>query len=437
MPTRLVLGYCVLLALVSQWALAAREVTLFEAYQLALKNDTQLQIARYQRDAIEAREDQADSLLYPTFRVFSQYSKNQVEYEGSSIENRRYDGRRYGAALSQRVFDWAALSQRKSASARSDAANLTVEDETQLLAVRVVETYFSVLAARDQARSLGDELAALQEQAEQSSAMAARQLVSVTEQLEVNARRDLIETRHIDAENSVALAEESFFALIGSRDFLPESLPQVFEPLVVDQSLDDLLASVMAASPKIQSLEAQQAAAKATIDQVWGSVLPKVELVATQQYSDVGFDNLTSPPRDTSYIGLNVNWTLVEGGAARARAREAWANYYSAAEQLKQVQQGVERELRSAWLEVAASEKRIKSANRSFESASQSYDAAKRARELGVGSNTDVLLSRSAVTRAELNRTSAILDNVLAWVRVHYISGSIDTAAIELVQRRL
>lgn len=437
MPTRLAFCCSIMLALFPQWVLAASEVTLIEAYQLALKNDTQLQIARYQRDAVEAREDQADSLLYPTFRMFSQYSKNQVEYESLVIEDRRYDGLRYGAALSQRVFDWAALSQRKSASARTDAANLTVKDESQLLAVRVVEAYFNVLAARDQARSLGDELAALQQQAEQSKAMAARQMVSVTEQLEVNARRDLIETRYIDAENSAALAEESFFALIGSREFLPRSLTQAFEPLGVDQSLDDLLASVMSSSPKIKSLEAQQAAAKATIDQVWGSVLPKVELVATRQYSDVGFDNLTSPPRDTSYIGLNVNWTLVEGGAARARAREAWANYYSAAEQLKQVQQGVERELRSAWLEVGASEKRIQSAHRSLESASLSYDAAKRARELGVGSSTDVLLSRSAVTRAELNRTSAILDNVLAWVRVHYIGGTVDMASIELVQRRL
>jgi len=434
----MLLRFCVSLVLliVAHVALSS-EITLPEAYERAVDNDTRLQIARHQKNAIDARADQATALMYPSLRLFSQYSKNQVEYQSVNIEDRRYDGLRYGAAISQRVFDYSALSQIRGAGARSDGAELTLKDETQLLAVRLAEAYFNVLSAQGQFRALTDELTALEEQVEQTNALADRQLLSITERLEVSARRDLVETQQIDAENGLALAEEVLFAFIGERDLVPMGLAQEFVPFEIRDPLEPMLAQVMADNPRIRALEADLEAARSTIDQAWGSVLPKIDLVATRQYSDVGFDNTTSPPRDTGYVGLNVNWTLVEGGAARARAREAWANFYSVEEQLKQARQEIDRELRSAVLELAASGKRVRATQRALESAQASFEAATRAQKLGVGRVVDVLISRSALTRAKVGITEATVDNALAWIRLAYVKGELDGTTLDTVQARL
>jgi TolC family type I secretion outer membrane protein len=412
-------------------------LTLSQAYDLALNNDTRLQIARFQRDAVEARDDQATALMYPSLRMFSQYSKNQVEYESSAIEDRRYDGRRYGASVSQRVFDYGAYSQIRSAGARASGANFTLNDETQLLAARVAQAYFDVLAAEGRYRSLTDEYNALVQQALQSDALVERQLASITEQLEIAARRDLIETQQIDAENGLALARETFFAIIGERDVALSPLTTGFKPFEIAGDLDASISDVLVNNPKVRALEAEQTAARAAIDQAWGSVLPRVDVVATRQYSDVGFDNTTSPPRDTTYVGLNFNWTLVEGGAARARAREAWANYYATGERLKQQRQDVERELRAAWLGVHASAKRVKAAQRSLDSAELSLAAAIKAQELGVGKLVDVLLGRSAKTRAQLSLIAATMDNVMAWVQFHYVRGELDMSVLNSIESQL
>lgn len=415
----------------------SQELTLLEAYRLAADNDTRLQIAGYRRDIVEAQGDQTLAQMLPSVRVFSQYSKNEVEYEDDIRPAQEYDGRRYGASLSQRLFDMSTYSQIRSANARSDGANLTLADETQLLAARVAQAYFDVLASEGRSKALSDELLALQQQVRQSDAMVKRQLVSITEQLEVTARRDLVETQYIDAENAAALAKEALYVMLGTRELLPRSLSQDFEPFTVSGNLDASIAAALALNPKVRALKAEQAAAKAGIDQVVGSALPRVDFVATRQYSDIGFDNSSSPARDTTYFGLNVNWTLVEGGAVRARAREAWANYYSAGEQLKAQQQAVEQELRSAWLGVRASQKRVSAAKRSLESAALSFHAAERAQKLGVGRVVDVLLSRSAMTRAELNLVAASADNAMAWVELHYIKGDLDEALLAEVQARL
>lgn len=422
------------LAPISGWA---QELTLTDAYQRALENDARLQIIKFQRDASEAQLDQAGALMYPSLSMFSQYSKNNVEFENDFADPRRYDGLRYGVSLSQRVFDYSVYSQIQGATSRKEVAIYTLDDETQLLGVRVAQAYFDVVAAQGEFLALGDEWQALKEQAKQVDALAARQLISTTEQLEVGARRDLIETRYIDAENSLALAKESLYMLTGARDWLPAEFNQAFVPFQVSQSLEEIVDQVLQENSQIKALEAQRQSARTFIDQAWGSVLPTVSLVATQQYSDIGFDNTTSPPRDTSYIGLNVNWTLIEGGAARARAREAWANYYAANERLKQIKQDIERELRSAWLEINASEKRAQAAKRALTSAELSLEAAVQSQKLGVGRVVDVMLSQSALTRAKVNVVNATVANAMAWIRLAYIRGELNVDTLDAIQARL
>ncbi len=64
-----------------------------------------------------------------------------------------------------------------------------------------------------------------------------------------------------------------------------------------------------------------------------GGHYPTFDLVLSTQRSDVGYDNQTSPQRDTEYIGVDINLPLFAGGSTSARVREAWSQYYIAREE--------------------------------------------------------------------------------------------------------
>jgi len=425
--------FCFLLLFLAVGSLAS-ELTMQEAYELALSNDARLQIARYQLDATQAREDSTFARVLPRITAFGQFSQNEVRYDSNTLETREYDGTRYGMSLSQTLFNKPVFGQIKAAKERTGGVESRFQDEVQLLAVRTADAYLSVLAARKELQAFTDELFALEQQGNQSKAMADRQLISLTELLEVNARRDLVKTRQINAENNLARANEEFFLIIGSRDHLPRVIPEPRVMAFPSADIDLLVKDVLAANPKVVSLEAEQRAARATIDSEWGTFFPNLDLVVNQQYSDVGFDNTTSPPRNTFYVGVNINWALVEGGAGRARLREAWANYYSATEKLKLQRQELERDIRSIYSELKSSGQRIEAARQSRDSASMSFSAAEKALQLGSGRTVDVLLSRSAVTRAELNLTSAYFDNYISWLRLQYLTGELSSSTFAALE---
>lgn len=417
--------------------LQAETIGLLDAYTLALENDTRVQIARFEQDAASAREDQSVAQIFPRLSLFGQFSKNELEYDADVLPSRRYNGARYGAGVTQKVFDLPVMAQLKSTRAQLRSVSYRLADETQLLAVRVAENYFGILAAQRELKAFSDELQAIEQQVTQSEAMAERQLVSMTDLLDIRARRDLLAVKTIEAENNVALAQEAFYALLGERNYEPAAINAVAKQLVDVSPVEASLEAMLANNQQVMSLRADQDAAKALIERARGTAFPTAEIVVNQQHSDVGFDNTTSPPRDTFYIGVNVNWTLMEGGGGRARLREAWANYHVASERLKDIRQRLEQMLRSAHLALNASHKRMAAAENSLESAKLSYQAAIRARELGVGRVLDVLMSRSAVTRAELDSISAAFDNLMSWLELEYVGGQLNTQTLAAIDQRL
>ena len=121
-----------------------------------------------------------------------------------------------------------------------------------------------------------------------------------------------------------------------------------------------------------------------------GGHYPTVDLIVSNQRSDVGFDNQQSPQRDTQYIGVDIRVPIYSGGSTSAKVREAWAQYYIAREEEEAVRREVLKRTREAWLNTRSSRKRIDSANLSVESAAKSYEAMNKSFSYGTVTATDV-----------------------------------------------
>jgi outer membrane protein len=142
-------------------------------------------------------------------------------------------------------------------------------------------------------------------------------------------------------------------------------------------------------SIRAQRLEFE--ASKKMVSQRRGAYMPQVSLVLQRQDSNVGFDNIPLQRTDNTYIGVDVSVPIYAGGSNRAAVREANSQSLIAENELRGVELEIGETVRSAYLQVQASEKIIAAAQKLVESTELSATAMQRGFELGAVTSVDVL----------------------------------------------
>ena len=395
------------------------------SFELAREWAPSLLLATYKVDVAEAEEDLARAQILPQVNVFGEWSENQIEYRGGLLApaDREYSGERYGLQARQTIFnmaDWKKVSV-QTALLQQSRSNLA-SSEAKLLR-QLTGAYLSVLLSDADEEYLKSELSGLERQLKEADALFNAKLLPLTDLLETRARHDRIRAELISAKGATAIARERFIQLVGERNFdlLPTKGDISLEPSSADlQTAIDL---AHRDSPELRAAADALRAAEQQVELERGSRLPKVYLSFNSQYSDVGFDNLTSPPRDTESLQLSFNLPLVEGGGGGARVRRAWARFYASQSELAMVRLEVETSVRSAWLALGTSAEQVSAARQAVSSAEVSLDAARKSVGAGTAKFTDVLLSLAILTGANRDLSAAIFNQINAWVELEVAIG--------------
>ena len=202
------------------------------------------------------------------------------------------------------MADWKKVSV-QTALLQQSRSNLA-SSEAKLLR-QLTGAYLSVLLSDADEEYLKSELSGLERQLKEADALFNAKLLPLTDLLETRARHDRIRAELISAKGATAIARERFIQLVGERNFdlLPTKGDISLEPSSADlQTAIDL---AHRDSPELRAAADALRAAEQQVELERGSRLPKVYLSFNSQYSDVGFDNLTSPPRDTESLQLSFN----------------------------------------------------------------------------------------------------------------------------------
>ena len=395
------------------------------SFELARERAPSLMLASYKVEVADAERDLAKAQILPQVNVFGEWSENQIEYRGGLLApaDREYSGERYGLQARQTIFnmaDWKKVSV-QSALLQQSKSNLA-SSEARLLR-QVTGAYLSVLLSDADEEYLKSELSGLKRQLQEAEALFNAKLLPLTDLLETRARHDRVHAELIAAKGATAIARERFIQLVGERDF--ELLPTKSD-IALRPNSADLQAAIDRAhrdSPDVRAAADALRAAEEQVELERGSRLPKVYLSFNSQYSDVGFDNLTSPPRDTETLQLSVNFPLFEGGGGGARVRRAWGRFYASQSELAMVRLEVETSVRSAWLALGTSIEQVAAARQAVTSAEVSLDAARKSVGAGTAKFTDVLLSLAILTGANRDLSAAIFNQINAWVELEVAIG--------------
>ncbi|MDA8562615.1 TolC family protein [Luminiphilus sp.] len=435
--------FCCLLILFSDQIFAEEakvQITLEVAYAKAVEDAPMLAAAKFRVDSAKAEKSAAIGQLLPQVMLRGSWSDNKIEYDSFAADlydDQKYQGERYGFQARQTLFNVSRVYEVERQNALLDRSKDDL-DQTQLdLLIAVTEAYMNIQVADADAAQFQKEFDALVQQLEQATALYERSLISVTELLETQSRMDAVKADLIRAQGAADITRERLSQFTGDREIEPMPLrPAIQLPSTV-ASAQAAARLAMEVSPAVLAEEDSVSAARAAVDREKGSWWPEVDLLITQQYSDVGFDNLTSPPRTTESVSIEINYPLIQGGSGRARIRGAEAEFYAARNELETIKREIQTTARSAWLRLRAAAERLTAATQAVETSEVSVAAATESVRIGSARNTDLLLALAQETRAQRDLSHAHQLRAMAWLELELVTGSKPNAVASVLSDAL
>jgi len=362
--------------------------TLQDFFSAALDFSPRLRIAEENLNIGAARRSAANGQLLPQVRANASLSDNTRNQAGQETT---FDGNRYSLQLTQVLFNWQAFAARAQAVLREGQAEQLYYSELAILLTDVAEKYFDALQARDALDSIASEYEAVSNQLEQIESLYARQLAQITDLYQAQASLAAVEAQQIQLESRLDIQLEALRSVSGIE---PGELFRLAEDATVPPLENNLHYWVDQAEKNNHSIRAQRLefeASKKMVSQRRGAYMPQVSLVLQRQDSNVGFDNIPLQRTDNTYIGVDVSVPIYAGGSNRAAVREANSQSLIAENELRGVELEIGETVRSAYLQVQASEKIIAAAQKLVESTELSATAMQRGFELGAVTSVDVL----------------------------------------------
>ena len=402
-------------------------LSLLDLYQIARDDDPNISIARFRVDGAMARRDVARSKNFPQVSLFGDWSRNNVNYEGdalSQIPSQNYSGERYGVQLRSPLFNVRNYREyeRQSALVGQSEEQLAVA-EAELLS-QVIEAYLMVVLTEETVTQVESELSALERQLEEAEALYAKSLLPVTQVLETQTRTDALRADVLNARGRAAVARERLTQLVGIRDIKLQTVTDRFVLLTGVQDAESAAKLAVEFDPATNAAQEAVVAARRGVDREKGSWLPEIDFVYSSQYSDVGFDNLTSPPRDTHYYSISMRYPLFEGGAGAARLRGAWAEFYTAQQELEATQREAGGRARAAWVNLQSATERVQAIRQGVKTAETNLAASEKAVKAGTARLTDVLLALAQKTRAQRDLNEARFQRAMSWLELELATGA-------------
>ena len=134
---------------------------------------------------------------------------------------------------------------------------------------------------------------------------------------------------------------------------------------------------------------------------------PQVDLFANYSLSDI----LTQDDsfNDNYSFGARVSWTLFEGGAAQARARQRELDVEIAERNFEEARNTIRLGVESAYFNLQSNQTNIDTARLAVTQAQEALDLAILRFDAGVGTQLDILNAQSELTDAEVNLVQAII----------------------------
>lgn len=215
------------------------------------------------------------------------------------------------------------------------------------------------------------------------------------------------------ADNAVDLARSALKNLLTidltESLFLTEKLGRPPRPTGDLPSFNKLS---MSQRPEISVIDSKIAATEQALKAARGEYMPSIAMEGRYEYMEGDFRDLEGGDHWT--VGVAAQLPIWNWGETAAKVRKARSQLAQIKIRRDKATDLVRLEVRQAFLKLGKAEKNIGAADSALKAAKEAYRQGRVRYRAGEGTNTDVLDSRSSLSRAEANHTQALFDYNIA-----------------------
>lgn len=401
---------------------------LLQIYREALANDATYAAARYQQQAAQERVPQARSSLLPNLGLTGRTDLNRYDSTEPDITN-SYNVYGGGVNLTVPVYrpqNWEALEQAKISVMTAD---LTLQQSTQDLALRVSTAYFNVLAARDQLIALEAAKKATLEQLQQAKREFEVGTKTIIDTNEAQARYDQIVAQEQVALGTLLVRRSELQTIIG-RD-LGTLAPLRDRPNLAPPQPADLAQWVRSAedtSYAVQIARGNYEIATREVQRQRDGYKPTLDLVGgynVSKFNGTQSNEFINPRINSGTVGLQLNLPIYQGGLVQSRVREALSLQDRSNAELESARRSSANAARDAYTGVNFGLAQVRALESAEVSARTQLDSTQLGYQVGVRILLDVLNATTQLVQTQRDLKRARYDFLLAALRLKASSGAL------------
>ncbi len=404
-------------------AQAPLSITLDDAIRRGLETAPSLAAARAQESAAKSEVDARMSLVLPTIRTSADYMRsNHVEQFGfpqpdgtvkivfPDIPNNYRVRTEMAVPLLPVVQAKNAIESARAGVRATQASTLAASQDLRL---QIAQAYWALATARESVRVLDESLQRMDTFVGDVRARVDAGVLGPNDLLTAQAQRARQSVQRIQAQNAAALAEIDLDRLIGA----PAGQPLVLATGVRDQAAAaadlskqspvDLLQKALKQRPERNALQERAAALRKGAEATSEQRLPHLDALAAFEPArpNSRFAPRTDTWRTSWDLGVMMNWTLFDGGHARALSAESSAQASAIDHQIEEFDAFVGVEIRQRLQDLESSRLAVEASSTAVTAATEARRVAQERFNAGVATNTDVLDAQVAMMEAELEQT--------------------------------
>lgn len=320
---------------------------------------------------------------------------------------------------------------RQVAEAQVDGWREARELTRQHLSHQVVEAYSGALLADRHLEALAAALKAANQNLALVEDHFQSGLVVEADVLQAKLRCQELLAQQAQAEAQAEIARDALALLLGQESGRRWRLEPWLEatpgtgataPLLPPPDLDAALDLASRQRHELRALEAEIRALEALARLERGATLPEVGLGATLEAA--GDYPLAADGTNWS-VGLSAKWTLFDGGRAKARQAKVKADSEGSLARLADQRAQIQREVRAAFFQLGAAEKRREAGRRDIELAERSLEIVRDRYQEGLAPWVELLGAEASLTNARARALAADRDQLLARAALSLATGSL------------
>ena len=416
-------------------ATTANAMSLLEAYDAAVANDSVYRSARHENEAAQQFKVIGRANLLPNISANYGYNRNNQDITFSSTsQTRNYNSENGAIQLRQPIFNLDSWARYNIGNVQTNLSDKQLNVSKQALITRFFGLFASANYSEDVLALAKATRDGFKLQEEANKLMAVRGEGTKIALIESQAKLSLSEAEVIEAEDNLTDSRNALATMLGrdvsTLDMLTESFNvQPMSPASIDEWKDIALTH----NPEMQvQREAVELAAQEVKRNRAGHA-PRLDAIASISKSDSDTIPTFKQEVETKSIGLQLNIPIYAGGAVSALTTQAQANYLKSQDDLQTKTNEVLLDLRKQYSIMQSSALKIEALKQSVASAELLVAATKKSLLGGVRTNLDVLEARKQVFETRRDLSQARYNYLVAYINLRKDAGTLTIADLEKI----